>query len=1534
MKIAEITSLNENKILHSNILNSFDINNSFDSSYTFTESQTYTIKSQYSDRQEELFFIYLSIFRILVSKYQFANESLKCKCILSKTDLSKVKYKQLFAITIDFPEIETTKSNFKTILTASTELFKKHFNLSDHLSVFNFYEITFLALNAETEQIELGCSIKTDNTIHLTFKAPHVSQHTNVVSNSVHHFLNIFQAIQLSTSQIISTIPILDRKEKINLLKWSEGIYNQSISNPICLHTLFEQTKANFPEHVAVSCNGRSFSYKEINDKSNQLARHLQQKGIGKGDYCAILVPRSEVMYIAMLAILKVGAAYIPIDVTIPKDRLHFILEDSGSKGIISHTRFIDKYDEYSCTKIILDLEASTISSLDIAPLKYYTQQPTTEDIAYIIYTSGTTGTPKGVKIPHASISNLVRVEGEIFKINPSDRVFQGFSISFDASLEEIWLAFYAGAQLFVGTEETVQSGSQMANFINKNQITIFSTVPTLLSTLTEDLPSVTTLIMGGEACSMELIKRWATTKRRMVNTYGPTEATVIATFSDCEPHKKVTIGKPIVNYCTYVLNAHQQIVPIGVAGELCIGGLSLAEGYINNSALTSAKFITPDFETNPKFPKRLYRSGDLVRYNKTGELEFLGRIDSQIKLRGFRIELAEIESQLLKSSSLKNCALTIKKDPNGLEHLIAYIVIKEGQTFDPISTKKELRTKLAPYMIPSRFEVVDKIPLLPSGKIDRKGLREPQFGKETTQKKHIPHTTVELITHLWESIFGMGSIAPTDDFFELGGHSLLASQMISTLRQDARYDKLSVKDVYTYPTIEKLSHFIERSANCNETKNRSTHQKTIFTKKITRLTYLTVTALQFLSTIFFYGLTAIILLIPLLLKELIPNITYTGIILGSLVSFIGFYFVWIALSIIAKWTIIGKFKEGSYPLWGFYYFRFWIVKKFVDMVPINLLTGTPFINWYFKLMGAKIGKNSYLGTDRLRVFDLISIGDDTSLLKESTLLGYSIENEMLHLGRVTVGNRCLVGARAMLAKNTMMLDNAMLLELSMLGENETIPQGAVWRGSPARPFHAQHNYTQSTKKHFKRAKKACFLSLQALSVLFILLFPQLLAVPFAYIFYEIMNNYSFGIAILSCIPITALFILLFCFSISAFKWILLGKQKPMDIQLESILYIKKWIVDSMIFMSLFYFRSVYATLYLPLWLRTTGAKVGKKAEISTLNHLSTDLLDIGNESFLADSTSIGVPMVYLGTIYLRETKIGNRSFIGNSAVLLPGSKIGNDCLIGVLSTAPTSDSKKINGSSWLGSPPIYLPKRQESPKFSDKRTFNPPWYLYIVRGSIEFFKITLPYAIASWLIIFFYEIIYPISKTDSALLLIITATITFTALSYSTMLFGLLAKWLLIGRYKPIARPLWSSFVWRNELINAITECLIFPLYQNMMLGTPMAPFFFRMMGCEIGHKVYMESTEITEFDLVHIQSNSALNFGCTIQTHLFEDRVMKMSVVDIGKNCTIGAMSVVLYDSEMGNHSILDGLSLLMKGESLPESTKWQGSPSGRIN
>ncbi len=352
--------------------------------------------------------------------------------------------------------------------------------------------------------------------------------------------------------------------------------------------------------------------------------------------------------------------------------------------------------------------------------------------------------------------------------------------------------------------------------------------------------------------------------------------------------------------------------------------------------------------------------------------------------------------------------------------------------------------------------------------------------------------------------------------------------------------------------------------------------------------------------------------------------------------------------------------------------------------------------------------------------------------------------------------------------------------------------------------------------------------------------------------------------------------------------------------------------------------------MYLPPWLRLTGARIGKRAEISTVNYISTDLLKIGNESFLADSVNVGPPVIINGYMIFRTTEVGSRSFLGNSAVLPTGSKVEDGCLIGVLSIIPSmAEDAQMKDASWLGSPPMFLPNRQKSPEFPEKYTFKPTLSLYLLRGIIEFFKISLPFAIASILMILFYNYSYILFKSGSYLRFFYEAPLLLMVLGLSTMFIGWFFKTILIGRYHPDAKPLWSTFVWRNEFINSISENLVYPFFETMLLGTPFAPVYFRIMGSKIGKKVFMETTEITEFDLVTIGDESALNYGCTIQTHLFEDRVMKMSDVVIGKACTIGSLSVILYDTKMHDNSLLRGLSLIMKGESLPESTHWQGSP-----
>lgn len=1317
-----------------------------------------------------------------------------------------------------------------------------------------------------------------------------------------------------------------------SIISWYDGEFDPLLAASGYLHQLFEKTAEQYPENIAVQFNNESISYSELNKKANRFARYLRSFGIGTGDFAAIFLSRTPDMYIAMLGILKAGAAYIPIDPKYPADRVLFILNNCHAKILISSSDLIGKLAGLSCTAFLIDQDSNKVdiqSSLNI-PVSETTVKP--EDTAYIIYTSGTTGTPKGVIISHSAASNLVRVEGKLFGVNQSDKVFQGFSIAFDASVEEIWLAFYSGATLFVGTEDIMQSGPNLSKVLIENYITVFSTVPTLLSLIKEDIPLLRLLILGGEVFPTELARRWAAPGRRMINTYGPTETTVIATYCECSTQGNVTIGKPIPNYSAYILDSEMQKVTCGVAGELCIGGMGLSDGYVDLPDITEQKYIIPQFITNPDFPKRLYRTGDLCRINESGEIEFLGRIDSQIKLRGFRIELTEIESQLMLCSGVQSAAVAVKNGYNGIQLLVAYVIPSGSEQFDAEKAKSQLKSRLAPFMIPNIFEIVNDLPLLPSGKVDRTRLPDPKsFLKGTCSSDPSGCSPNELkILHLWQKLFSPNQVEVEDNFFDLGGHSLFASQMISELRKDEQMNMLSVRDIYFYPTIRELAAYIDTVNKNNVSEGGEKRKKS----KVDTVTYYMVTVLQTFSILFFFSIATLLMTSPFIIRHSFPHLSYYILAFLCLNVVVLSYPLLLLMSVIFKWLVIGKFKEGIYPLWGFYYFRFWFVKKCVDITPVALLTGTPFLAMYFRLMGTKIGKNVYLGSDRVRIFDLVSIGDNSSISKETNILGYIVEDGMLKLGSIAIGNNCFVGARSLLNGNTRMEDDSALLELSMLPENTIIPSGQTWRGSPAKLFENEYDLLVAARKKSQHSinlvQKMGLTIVHALALLFVLLLPWLLLVPYSLIIY--FSNIHQGIltALLTIIPLSALYILIFCLSSAGLKWIILGKLKADDIPLNSLLYIRKWIVDSLMAMSLLMIKSLYATLYLPPWLRLTGAKIGKRAEISTVNYISTDLLEIGNESFVADSVNICPPLIINGFMILRNTQVGNRSFLGNSAVLPSGSKVEDGCLIGVLSITPSlPEDARMKDASWLGSPPMFLPNRQESPKFPEKYTFKPTFSLYLMRSIIEFFKITLPFAIASILLLMFYNYAYIIFKSGNYMRFLYEAPLILLLLSVSTIFFGWLFKSILIGKYKTDAKPLWNTFVWRNEFINSISENLVYPFFEYMILGTPFAPVYFRIMGSKIGKRVFMETTEITEFDLVSIGDESALNFGCTIQTHLFEDRVMKMSTVNIGKACSVGSLSVVLYDTQMHDNSLLQGLSLVMKGESLPENTRWQGSP-----
>ena len=447
-------------------------------------------------------------------------------------------------------------------------------------------------------------------------------------------------------------------------------------------------------------------------------------------------------------------------------------------------------------------------------------------EVCYIIYTSGSTGRPKGVEIEHRSIVNFLNVVTDVYGFLPEDRVFQGMSIAFDFSFEEIWTTFKAGATLVVApVGECNLIGGELARFLIDQHVTVLVTVPTLLSSIEEDIPSLRLINIGGEPVPQHLVELWARSGRRILNTYGPTETTVTATWAEMVPGKPVTIGRPLPGYRVFIADEDGQQVRNGEIGEICIGGMGVARGYVKRPDLTAKCFI-PDPNAEQGSNARFYRTGDLGRYTEEGEIEYHGRVDLQVKLRGYRIELSEIESVIMKSEDVQAAAVAVVTMPNRVEELVAYVVPKLSHNMDRTQLHDLLQQYLPHYMVPAYIEPITEFPVLTSGKIDRKSLPKPELTRLGSNKSFIaPEGKMEnSVSEIWKNVLQLDKLSTTDNFFlDLGGHSLLVARVVSKLRELPEFRNLSMVDFYANPTIQQLSLLAVRAEDTNETYETST---------------------------------------------------------------------------------------------------------------------------------------------------------------------------------------------------------------------------------------------------------------------------------------------------------------------------------------------------------------------------------------------------------------------------------------------------------------------------------------------------------------------------------------------------------------------------------------------------------------------------------------------------------------------------------------------------------------------------------------
>ncbi|RKI15222.1 non-ribosomal peptide synthetase [Corallococcus sp. AB030] len=575
-----------------------------------------------------------------------------------------------------------------------------------------------------------------------------------------------------------------------------------------CMHSLFEEQVRLAPNAVAAVFEGTQLTYAQLDARANQLAHALRRRGVGPEVRVALSVERSLDVVIGLLGILKAGGAWVPVDPLLPRERLAFMLEDSAAQVLVTQQPLVDRFPEaLHARALCLDTERESLAE---EPTNAPVTGVTPANMAYLLYTSGSTGTPKGTAVEHRSVANLVTHEAVAYGIGPGSRVLQFASLSFDLSVEEIFTTLCNGATLVLAPLEKLMPGAPLPVLLREQELSVVSLTPAALAaTSSEGLPKVRTVISGGEALPADVVARWAP-GRRLLNTYGPTEATVIATFGEVVADGEVpSIGKPLANVHVYVLDPHGQPVPVGVRGELHIGGVGVARGYAGRPGLTAERFVPDAFSGEEG--ARLYRTGDVVRWRADGQLDFVGRIDAQVKVRGFRIELGEVENALRAAPSVKDAVVLAREDAPGDKRLVAYVV---GESLDVTALRAYLKQHLPEYMVPAAFVPLEALPLTSNGKVDRKALPAPDASAlRASHAYEAPATPLEeKLAALWSEVLRVPTVGRTDNFFELGGHSLLATQLVARVR--AALDvELPLRALFEAPTIEALAQRLQLTA-------------------------------------------------------------------------------------------------------------------------------------------------------------------------------------------------------------------------------------------------------------------------------------------------------------------------------------------------------------------------------------------------------------------------------------------------------------------------------------------------------------------------------------------------------------------------------------------------------------------------------------------------------------------------------------------------------------------------------------------------
>jgi len=1263
-------------------------------------------------------------------------------------------------------------------------------------------------------------------------------------------------------------------------------------------------TAERYGAEPALDDGSTTLSYDELLAAVAALAAELAATGIGPRDKVGVrLSSGTNDLYVAILATLFAGAAYVPVDADDPDERADLVFTEAAVAAVLT--------------------DGPTITAVRPPEAPGIAADPAAKDDAWVIFTSGSTGVPKGVAVTHRSAAAFVDAEARWFlagePIGPDDRVLAGLSVAFDASCEEMWLAWRHGACLVPAPRALVRTGMDLGPWLVAQGITVVSTVPTLAALWPADaLDQVRLLIFGGEACPPELAERLAVDGREVWNTYGPTEATVVACGARLTGEGPVRIGLPLDGWDLAVVDAAGNEVVEGEVGELIIGGVGLA------------RYLDPvkDAEKFAPMPslgwERAYRSGDLVRHEAAG-LVFQGRADEQVKLGGRRIELGEVDAALQALPGVTGAAAAVKTTAAGTQVLVGYLVASENggavaqgssdATFDTAAATARLREALPAALVPL-LAVVDTLPTRTSGKVDRDALPWPVGPDPDATAAVELDGTAGWLADRWTRVLGAPVTGPDDDFFLHGGGSLSAAQLVSQLRE--QYPEVTVADVYGYPRLgalaERLDEFDAAAHTVTRDPVRPTPRSAQWIQTSLALLLQTVVGARFLT----WGLTLNGLLALTGSYPWLPTVSWWWVAAGWLVLITPAGRMTIA--VVGARILLYGVRPGSYPRGGAVHLRLWTAENLADAAGAANLAGAPWIAYYARALGAKIGRGADLHT-LPPVTGMLTVGRGASIEPEVDLSGYWLDGDVLRLGAVHIGAEAAVGSRSTLLPGARIGRGAEIAAGSAVhGE---VPAGERWTGSPAhRLGKARRPWPEERPKRNTRWVVAYGVASAAMSFL-----PVLAAIPGVLVLWAAVGPAdSLGDAAVRALwvapAVTLLsFVTLALLTLAGVRLLGIGIREGFY-PVRSRIGWQVWATERLLDAARTYLFPLYASLLTPWWLRALGATVGRDVEASTVL-LLPKMTTVGDGAFLADDTMIASYELGGGWLRVGSAKVGKRAFLGNSGMTAPGRAVPKNGLVAVLSAAP---KKSKAGTSWLGSPPVKLRRRAVG---SDHRlTFDPPPRLKVARAIVElcrFVPMICTVAIALGVLLTLDALLVALGPWP-ALLLSGAVVLAAGAVAGAS---ATVAKWLIVGRTKAVEYPLWSSFVWRNEVVDTFVELVAAPWFADAATGTPVLNLWLRTLGAKIGRGVWLETYWLPEADLVELGDGAAVNRGCVLQTHLFHDRVMSMHGVTFGPGATLGPHSIVLPAAAVGADATVGPVSLVMRGETVPPGTRWAGNP-----